>query len=150
MKKILTFLMTAVLLISALSICVSAKEPEDILLSRTLETLENGDVVITELYENAVQPRTGKTGYKVGSYTSGEKTIWNVRVDGSFTYTYGVSSQATAAKATVKIYDSNASYVSRSAYTSGNTATATGTVTYLHSTTTRSVSISCDKYGNLY
>lgn len=150
MKKVFSLLMTAVFLISVLSVCVSAKEAEDILLSRTVETLENGDVVTVELYESALQPRTWKTGYKVYTYNSNGQAIWDLKVDGTFTYTYGVSSQATGAKATVRIYDSKASYVSKNAYTSGSTATATGTVTYMLSVITRSVSVSCDKYGNLF
>lgn len=149
MKKAFSLLMVTVLLVSVLSIVVSAHELEDILISKTEETLDNGDVVIIELYENAIQPRTGKNGYKIYNYTSGGKVVWNVKVDGAFTYTYGVSSEATGATATVGIYDSNAKYVSKNAYTSGNTATATGTVVYNLSTITRSVSVSCDRYGNL-
>lgn len=149
MKKILSLILVLALFVSVLSLGVSAQEPKDILISRTEETLDNGDVVIIELYENAMQPRTGKNGYKVYTYTSGGKTIWTLTVDGSFTYTYGVSSEATGAKATVRLYDSNAKYVSRNAYTSGNTATATGTVAYNGISVTRSVSISCDRYGNL-
>lgn len=71
-------------------------------------------------------------------------------VNGSFTYNYGVSSQATSASATVQIFNNNATFVSKNAYTSGNTATATATVRYAAAITTKSTSVSCDKYGNLY
>ena len=70
-------------------------------------------------------------------------------VKGSFTYN-GSSSSATAAEATVTIYSSKASFVSKNAYTSGKTATATGTIKYDAVQTTRSASVSCDKNGNLY
>lgn len=71
-------------------------------------------------------------------------------VNGSFTYNYGVSSQATSVSATVQIFNNNATFVSKNAYTSGNTATATATVRYAAAITTKSTSVSCDKYGNLY
>ncbi len=148
MKKFLSLILVLALFVSVLSLGVSAQGTEDILISRTEEVLDNGDVIITELYENALQPRTGKNGYKVYTYTSGGKTIWTLTVDGSFEYTYGVSSEATGAKATVRIYDSSATYVSKNAYVFGNTATATGTV-YYYANITRSVSVSCDRYGNL-
>ncbi len=150
MKKLIAVFLAGLLLISC-TVAASAKEPRDILISRTVEVLENGDSVVTELYENAIQPRTGKSGYK--SYThrnSGGTAIWKVTVTGTFTYNYGVSSTATGATATVNIYSGNAAFQSKNAWTSGNTAWASGTVVYDTVSTTRSVSISCDKYGNLY
>lgn len=150
MKKFISVVLASLLFISC-TVFVSAKEPQDILVSRTVEVLENGDTIVTELYENAIQPRTGKSGHKDYTYRNSSGTaIWGVTVDGTFTYNYGVSSTATSATATVKIYSSNADFVSKNAYTSGNTATATGTVSYNASVMTRSVSVSCDKYGNLY
>lgn len=149
MKKIVSVLLVMVLAVSLLSVGASAKEPEDILISRTVETLENGDMIITELYENAIQPRTGKNGYKIYSYASAGRTIWDLTVNGAFEYTYGVSSRATTAIATVRIYDSRAELVSKEAYTSGSTAVARATVSYNGISVTRSVSITCDKYGNL-
>lgn len=149
MKKILSLLLVAVLLVSSLSIMAFAKGTEDTLLSRTVEVLDNGDTVITELYENAMQPRTGKKGHKVGTYTSGGKEIWSVRVDGTFEYTYGVSSKATNATATVTIYEPNAAFVRKNSYVTTNKAIATAEVSYHGVSATRTVSISCDIYGNL-
>ncbi len=151
MKKFITVLLVFIFITSCCSLSVLAAEPQDILLSRTVETLDSGDFIIIELYENAMQPRTGKSGHKTATYrNSSGLAIWSVTVNGTFSYTYGVSSTATGASAVVEIFNSNASFVDKNAYTSGNTATATGTVTYNSVTTTRSVSISCDIYGNLY
>jgi len=151
MKKVISILFVAMFIAGCCSLSVLAVEPQDILLSRTVETLDNGDSIIVELYENAMQPRTGKSGFRTYTYRNAAGSdIWAVTVNGTFSYTYGVSSTATSASATVEIFNRNASFVSKNAYTSGNTATATGTVFYNASVMTRSVSVSCDKYGNLY
>ena len=149
MKKKISILLTALLLFSLFSISASA-EQQDILLSRTVEVLENGDTIVTELYQSVVQPRTGASGHKTAKYYNSDGTaIWDVTVDGTFTYN-SVTATATSAKATVNLYSNKASFISKNAYTSGNTATATGTVAYSTVSTTRSVSVSCDKYGVLY
>lgn len=151
MKKFISVLLVFIFITSCCSLSVLAAEPRDILLSRTVETLDNGDSIIIELYENAMQSRTGASGHRTYTYrNSSGFDIWSVTVNGTFSYTYGVSSTATSSSAVVEIFSGNAHFVSKNAYTSGNTATATGTVTYNSVTTTRSVSVSCDKYGNLY
>ena len=151
MKKAISILLTALLLISLFSFSASAAEQQDILLSKTVEVLENGERIVTELYQSAVQPRTGTSGHKTETYYGANNSvIWAVTVDGTFTYSYGVSSTATSAKATVNIYNSNAKFIDKTAYTSGNTATASALIAYNSVTSARSVSVSCDKYGNLY
>lgn len=151
MKRVLSIILVAVLTVSFCSLSVSAEKADDVLLSKTVDTLDNGDTITVELYKSAVQPRTGTTGHRIMTYkNSAGSTIWTLTVNGTFTYDYGVSSTATASSAVVNIFSSNATYISKSAYTSGNTATATGTVRYNTVSTTRSVSVSCDKYGNLY
>lgn len=151
MKKYLSALLACLLVISCCTVSVSAEEQQDILLSRTVEVLDNGDMIVTELYQSAIQPRTGKSGHKDYIHRNANGTdIWSVTVYGTFTYNYGVSSEATGATATVNIFNRKAEFVSKNAYTSGNTATATATVRYDSMLTTRSVSVSCDKYGNLF
>lgn len=151
MKKLIFILSVCLLLLSIISIGASAEAPEVILQSRSVEVLENGDTFVTELYMPAVQPRTGATGYRTGTYYNASgSAIWAVTVNGSFTYNYGVSSKATSASATVQIYNNNATFLSKNAYTSGNTATATASVRYAAYTTNKSISVSCDVYGNLY
>ena len=151
MKKAISILLTALLLISLFSVSASAAEQQDILLSSTVEVLDNGDTVVTELYQSAVQSRTGASGHKTSTYYNSDgAAIWSVSVQGTFTYSYGVSSTATGASATVNIYNSNAKFIDKTAYTSGNTATASALSAYNSVTSARSVSVSCDKYGNLY
>ncbi len=125
--------------------------------SSSIEYLENGDYIITELFVSPSSFRASdgiaatKPGQKTATYYNSVGTkIWSVTVDGMFQYTYGVSATATSASATVNIYVASATFVSKSASTSGNTATATGTVRYSGVNTTKSVSVSCDIYGNVY
>lgn len=150
MKKVISLILCCVLFLSLSSILAFAAEPEDILIKRSVELLDNGDFIVSEVYECAIQPRSGKSGYASATYKNANGTaIWKVTVDGSFTYD-GTTSSATSATATVSIYNTNAKFVSKNAYTSGNTAIATGTVKYDLVQTTRSASVSCDKNGNLY
>lgn len=150
MKRVFSVLVVFCLFIGLCAVSAMAKENEDTLISRTVEILDNGDSIVTELYLDAVQPRTGTKGHKVSTYKANGAAIWDVTVNGTFTYNYGVSSEATGATATVNIFNRKAEFVSKNAYTSGNTATATATVRYDSMLTTRSVSVSCDKYGNLF
>ena len=123
----------------------------------SIEYLDNGDYIITEYAQDlsrGLSPNSimaTKPGTKTATYYNSAGTrIWSVTVDGTFSYTYGVSATATGATATVNIYAAGATFVSKSASTTGNTATATGTVRYNGVTTSKSVSVSCDKYGNIY
>lgn len=151
MKKLLAMFLSVLLLMGLCSTAAMAATREDTLLSRSEEILENGDYIVTEVYKNAVQPRTGASGYSTSTYYSASGTkIWDVTVQGYFSYTYGVSSTATSAEAYVTIYNNGATFVSKDAYTSGNTAIATGTVRHNLSVATRSVDVACDKYGNIY
>ena len=153
MKRIASVFFS-LLLVLTLSVGASATENTDsnILLSRSVEILDNGDYIVTETYETATQPRASiKTGYRTSTYNNSDGTkIWDVTVQGTFSYSYGISSTATDAIAIVNIYNSNAEYRSKSAYTSGNTAYASATIVYKQYVTSRTVSISCDEYGNLY
>lgn len=121
-----------------------------------IEYLENGDYIVTEFDADcprslsAYSVQSTKSGSKVKTYYAADGTrIWDLTVNASFSYTYGVSATATSASAIVNIYSSNTSFVRKSAYTSGNTATATGTVVHNSANKYMTVSVSCDKYGNL-
>ncbi len=150
MKRFVALLISCVLVLSLCSLPTVAAEPGDILVKQTVEFLDNGDSITTEVYECAVQPRSTKTGYASATYKNSAGTaIWKVTVTGTFTYN-GTSSSATSASASVSTYTTKAEFISKNAYTSGKTATATGTVKYDLYQTTRSVSVSCDKNGNLY
>lgn len=156
MKRTILLFFAIMLLVSLLSVSIDASEDRPIVGYSSIEYLDNGDYIVTELTIN--QPKglspnntlTVKSGSKTKSYYASNGTkIWSVTVNGTFSYTYGVSSTATSSAATVNLFSANASFVRKSASTSGNTATATGTVAYSSVSTTMTVSVSCDKYGNL-
>ena len=150
MKRVLITLATLLLLVSMVALPVSATESTDQLLSRSIEYLDNGDRVITEVYRSAAQPFSGTNGYKTSTYIhSNGSSIFSVTVNGTFTYN-GSASSATSASATVRLINANASFVSKNAYASGAAAFATGTVNYGGINITRTVSLTCDRNGNLY
>ena len=106
----------------------------------------------SELTVNTDNPfaRTGKSGSKTSTYYgSNNKAYFAVTLTGQFNYTYGSSAKATGASTSVTVYDSSASYVTKSATYSGATATGTGTVKVNATSRTLTVKITCDKYGNL-
>lgn len=150
MKRIFTLILCGLFLVSFFTISASAAEHEDILISRTVEFFDDGDFVVREVYENYIQSRSNKTGYSTTTYYNAAGTaIWDVVAEGTFTYN-GVTSSATGCTAIVRLYSDKATFISKSASTSGNSATATGTVRYNLSQTTRNATVSCDRNGNLY
>lgn len=150
MRRFLLLVVAILMLFSTFTLCASAKEPEDMLLSRSIEYLDNGDYIVTEIYQPMAQPFSGTNGYKSSTYTTSSGTrVFTVTVYGTFSYN-GSTSSATSASASVDIYAANASFVSKNAYTSGATAYATGTVNYGGVNITRTVSLTCDKNGHLY
>lgn len=149
MKRFLSIFLVLVLFTCTFSVAATAV-PEDTLISTTTEYLEDGSYFVTKVYESAIQPRTGKIGSKDSTYYSANGTkIFSVTVNGSFEYTPAVSATATGATATVARYTEKASFVSKDAYTSGASAIAVGTVSYNGINITRTVVLTCDKYGNL-
>lgn len=160
MKRVVSIFLATILLIGSLASVVGASEAPTVTKYSTIEYLENGDYIVTELAVDSSdtpiqvkdqETRATKTGYKTATYYNSAGTkIWSVTVTGTFSYTYGVSATATSSSATVNIFVSGATFKNKNAYTTGNTAIASGTVVYNGMSTTKSVSVSCDKYGNLY
>lgn len=144
--KVIASLFCVVLLLSCLTFQVSAQTVRDV------EYFDDGSYVVTELTVNIDNPfaRTGKSGSKTSTYYgSNNKAYFAVTLTGQFNYTYGSSAKATGASTSVTVYDSSASYVTKSATYSGATATGTGTVKVNATSRTLTVKITCDKYGNL-
>lgn len=113
--------------------------------------LEDGGYIIVEIEESEIQLFASKTksGTKTATrYTSSNSAVFSVVVTGTFTYD-GSTSQATSSSATVNIHNTSATYVSKSANYSGNTATATGKVKYGGITYPLTVSLSCSATGVL-
>ena len=117
----------------------------------TRYNLPDGGYILEEVTElsNATRASGTKSGEKTSvRYTADNQAVYGVKVTGTFNYT-GSSSTAIYSAATVSIYKTGASAVSKSARYSGNTAYATGTVKYLGISETRTAALSCDKNGNL-
>jgi hypothetical protein len=157
MKKIVAQSFTVLLCLLTLLCPASATDtsntPEYTLVSsHQIELLDGGYFIETiEVAESSITTRatTSTSGKKTRvRYTASGSAVYSVEVTGKFNYT-GSTSSATYAAATVYTYDTNASYVSKYASYSGNTAYATGTVKYLTTTESQTVSLSCDKNGNL-
>lgn len=132
---------------------VTANASDESITSSVRIDLPNGDYVIETVAESSDTSITRATNTKSGHktsvyYNSSDVAIFGVRVDGTFSYT-GTSSWSTSASATVYIYDDSGSYVSKSSSYSGNYATATGKVKYNYVTIPRTVTLYCDKNGNL-
>ena len=155
MKKCYTLFLSILCCFSILLVSASALGSEDtaVLVSSTQINLSDGGYIIEEIVETKpstiARTTNNKSGYKtITRYTASGSAVYAVQVTGEFSYT-GSSSWATSATATVYTYTSNASFVSKSASYSGNTAYATGTVKYAGITESRRPSLSCDKNGNL-
>ena len=149
MKRFLSVFLVILIFTCALSVTATAA-PTDTLISSSVEYLEDGSYFVTNIYESAIQPRTGKSGSKDSIYYGADGTkLFVVTVNGTFEYTPAVSATATSATATVGRYTDKASFVSKDAYTSGASAYAVGTVSYNGINITRTVVLTCDKYGVL-
>ena len=116
----------------------------------TIQYLENGDYIITEIYTSDATSRTATSKSKKASYYSQDHIfIFSITISATFDYTYGVRASATSANAIVNIADSSAVFKSKNSYVSGNTAYGTATVLYQGSNKTLNINMSCDIYGNI-
>lgn len=148
-KKLVSLLLVIVLIVSCCSFAVSAEQIETEPKS-TVEYFEDGSYVVTVLEESNSLARTGKSGKKTSTYyNSDDEPMYAVTLTGTFSYTYGVSAEATGASTQVITYVSEAKYVSKTATYRNATAYGSGTVSYLGYTRVSSVNITCDIYGKL-
>ena len=151
MKKVFCTIIVFGLLVAILCTCAGATEIGDTLISRSVVTLDNGDYIVSELYQPLIETRSTKSGSRVSTYYGADDVkIWAVTVTGTFTYSYGVSSTATSSTATVDIFNPRAEFKSKNAYTSGDRAYAFASVMFDLSLASRTVYVGCDKYGQLY
>lgn len=152
MKRLLALLVCLILVTSTLVIPASATETfenEQIIVSQTIEDLGNDSFFIETIYVPSAQPYgSQKTGTKTAQYVASGTTIYAISVTGTFTYD-GTSSDATSAACKIVTYVANATISGRNAYTSGSSAIATGSVIYGGITLQKTVTLTCDKNGNL-
>lgn len=149
MKRILTILCCLTLLLGIIPFCAFASEPVP-QTTQTVEYLEDGSYIVTELEVTPAIARTARSYTKTSTYyTASNTAVFSVSLTGNFNYTYNVSCSATSQSISVAVYANSASFVSKTSSHSGATVYGTGKVSYLGKTLSLSVSITCDKYGNV-
>lgn len=152
MKRIVSIVICLILVISTCSISVAALESKDsdqIAVCQTVEHVGNGCYYIETIYIPTIQPYRGsKTGTKVAEYITSGTTIFTLSVTGTFSYD-GSTATATSASGALATHVPNATINSRRAYTSGASACAFGSVSYNGATLQKTVTLTCDKNGNL-
>lgn len=127
------------------------KIADDLYCITTIEITSNN--VLDKSTETSRSSKT-KSGSKTVKYQNSEgKTLWYVKVSGTFSYD-GNSSRCTSVSVTAASYDKNWTISNKSSSKSGNTAfaTATGILnqnSLFSQTIARTVSLSCSKNGTL-
>lgn len=153
MKKYILLFVCVLLISNTLVISASATESDNqndqILVSETVEYISDDLYYVERIYIPSIQPYGNtKTGTKTAACVSSGTTIFAISVTGNFTYD-GTTSDATSASYSIATYVENAKIKSGNAYTSGSSAIATGSVSYLGITLQKTVTLTCDKNGNL-
>ena len=150
MKKTLISILCCLLVFCSIVPMYASASETSATVKTTTEYFEDGSYVVTEFEAAPSMARTARSYTKKSTYyTASDKAIFAVSLTGNFNYTYNVSCTATSQSVSVSIYDSSASYVTRTSSRSGATVYGTGKVSYLGKTLSLSLSITCDKYGNI-
>lgn len=155
MKRILSFSLVLIMVLSLFSVSVSAEEidPGTVV---DIEYLDNGYYIVTYLGDTVVIDDDSDATTVVKSktrkfYNSSGATMWYVTVTGKFRYT-GSSSTCLEAAHAAGAPGSTWSIVSASHSKSGSTAKATATARHQlnpgYSDYTRSVSLTCSANGS--
>lgn len=153
MKRKLNSLLLLVLCVACLLSTVSAQglaAAEDDTCTQRIDFEDGSYCIVGEVITcYTAADSEEKTGQKTSTYfNSDDEPIYSVIVYATFTYD-GSSATATSAEAYVVVHDSSATYVSKSVSTSGNSATATGTVKYKSINRTLKSTLTCSKTGVL-
>lgn len=151
MKRVIGLLLSLICLLSVVAIPASAiTSGSNVQTSTSVEYLDDGSYFVIETVQTSPNVRSTKSGSKTAThYGANGAAIWRVTVQGTFTYTSGVSAKATSASATVGIIDKTATFVEKDAYTSGASAYGYGKIKYDGVPFVKTVVLTCDKYGNL-
>jgi len=151
-KKVLSLLLAVILLMGQFSISVSASAMDDCSITR--EYLSDGSYYETKIeYGKTRSTITGAS--KTTTYrNSAGVALWYVRVKANFTFN-GSSSSCTSSSCSAESYSSSWKIISRDSSRSGNTAYAKAKAAQympgaLVGTKERTVSITCDKNGNVF
>lgn len=158
MKKIISIILTAVILVSLFSLTAYAQSSETVI-SETTEYFEDGSSITTTVTQITSNDLTRATKTITGSKTKTVKNsdgdvLYKFKVTGTFTVNEGVSSTCTAVSCSASNLASGWSLASSTKSKSGNKATATGvfeyTVLFITTITQETTAtLTCDKNGNL-
>lgn len=162
MKRIFALICSICMLAGIFSMPVAAAEytptEDGILVSESVEVLEDGSSVEILVYETPVNSRATtytKTGTKYYNLRNADGDIlWTFKVTGTFSVTTGSSAVCTAASHTYTITNDSWNYVSGSSYKSGNKAIGHGEfnrkmLLITVEAKTCDVTLTCDVNGNL-
>lgn len=117
----------------------------------TIQYLENGDYIVTEIISSNFNAKTSTSFDKRSFYyDQNHNLIFTTLLSATFDYSYGQHVSATSSNITVNVTASSAIFKSKTSHVSGNTAYGSGTVFYQGANRTISSSISCDPYGNMH
>ena len=159
MKKIYPIILMLLVLTFLFSVPVYASEgsePGPAGAVVDIEYLENGDYIVTVIEDGEIiipsdATATTVTKTKTSNYYNSSGTrLWNVKVQGTFTYN-GTTSTCTKASHQATSYASTWEIISASHSKSGNHATATATARHHlypgYNDYTRSVTLTCSPTG---
>ncbi len=156
-KRSIVFLVLCAVMIAALTQPVFAEAsdttvPADELLSRRVETMQNGWTVITEtrlLNQSIAATRSTKTVSTTKTVKNGNSVIGIFTIKATFQYDGSTVSVISKSVTRADTYD-GWSYTQTSFTSSGGTVTLNGKLTkLLHSSVYFSMSLTCDKNGNV-
>jgi hypothetical protein len=149
MKKVLSVILSVLL---CLAMCVPAFATDDLALGAAGivggdEASEAGFTVEEELIVYGNTRSTSKTASKVQTIKSGGTTVATITLTGTFSYTG--SSVSVVSKSVTKTLADGWSYTQSSLTTSGGTITLKGSVSKLLLKYNFTVTLTCDKNGNI-
>ncbi len=153
MKRFLSLLACILLVSGALMIPAAAAggeaQNDQIMVHQTVEYVGDDCYYVETIYVPRAQLYSNtKAGTKTAAYIASGTTIFSVSVDGVFTYD-GTTSSATSSHCTVATYVEGATITNHYAYLSGASACGFGSVSYIGVTLQKTVTLTCDKDGNL-
>ena len=164
MKKVLSFILVLCVMLSAFAAPVNAQtldtDSNEKIVSRTVEMLDDGYLLETVVTEEITEVTARANEYvRAGSVTRNFKNsdgdvLWSFTLRGQYDVVEGVSSVCTLAKHSYNIYDNSWSLDSASTSKSANKAIGNATFkkkVLFVTTDTKSftLTLTCDKYGNL-
>lgn len=152
MKKAVVLCVCILLTVSFMTKSALADADSDssmVMLSETVTCVDESTYYIERIYVPEVCLYSNiRTGTKTAQGVHSGKVVFTLSVTGQFTYD-GISAKATSASGGINVQVAGASLNSSNAYTSGASAIATVSVSYLGSTLNKTVTLTCDANGNL-